>query len=105
MTFLPGDHEDDIHYVLAGHAHVLTDLEWRAWRNISVQCKIENAGNERMATIMRERWLDTSDDVQKLLADGKDAFYQRVLERVLAERPDGLNRCPECGSLCRTHKA
>ena len=42
-----------------------------------------------------------------LLDDGKARFYSNISARLLREHGGDiiLNRCPKCGSLCRTPKA
>ena len=102
--FKPGDHPEDYRYLFAGHSHLLSECEWKAWYNLMMRFKVGRNGKleERM---QKARWFSKEPEVLALLEDGEEEFYRRTLARVLRETPEGLKTCPKCGSLCRTSKA
>jgi len=52
---------------------------------------------------MKKEW-GNSEMVKQMLADGFDAFKNRVVNRIYAEHKHELrlNLCPSCGKIART---
>jgi rubrerythrin len=86
----------------------LLTIEERKARNhlISLQ-KIEKAESEGIKNAIERNWLSTDGNVLKLLENGEEKFYKKVIERVLRDNPnrDFLNLCPKCNALARTPEA
>ncbi len=87
----PAPHEvDDVaEYLFKNYRHLLTPHERDAYE-----------------TILNGR-PSSRPEVNTLLAAGEAEFYLRVRDRVLESSRAEIrfNRCPKCGTLCRTPRA
>ena len=91
-------------YIFNYYYNLLTLEEKAAYKTILGERKIENAESPAMRKMLRRGWVSSDPKVQALLADGEEAFMERVRDRVLREHRGEvfLNRCPLCGALART---
>ena len=93
-------------YVINYYRHLMTPEEYSGWKVAITRPKL--AGCESPAVTERlKRLCRASDAVLALLADGDEAFFLRVRERILREHPGEvfLNYCTKCGALARTPAA
>ena len=94
-------------YIWHNYRHLLTPLEALTDKTLLAESKAEHA-SETMAALLRQRWsaMDNPDVVAEL-ADGSDAFRNRVRNRIVRECADRIviNRCPKCSRLVVTPKA
>ena len=95
-----------IDYVFGNYGHLFTDAERGASFAILLEAKAKNA-SEQMVRFRQEKYGVTDPAALALLADGIDAFRQKVVERILRERSDEVvfNHCPKCGAFARTPTA
>lgn len=92
-------------YIWRNCRHLLTDLERLTDRALIAEFKAEHTSSESFARTLRSRWAANDNaEVAAALADGTDAFRNRVRDRVLNEVADSLsiNRCPECHRVILT---
>jgi hypothetical protein len=86
MPLPPSEHGELAQYIFKNYESLFTKDEQKAWTTI-----IEGrpCGGE------------------KQLSNGELAFYGKVTKRIMKAHSKDiiLNRCPKCGSLCRTPSA
>ncbi|HEX3047062.1 MAG TPA: hypothetical protein VHY08_20080 [Bacillota bacterium] len=94
-------------YVISYFGRFMTKEEALAKSHIFVMRKTARFSNEEYRVYIREKHCTRDPDALKLLADGEDAFFERVRDRILNEHKDEvfLNNCPKCGYQARTPKA
>ena len=95
-------------YIWHNYRHLLTPTEALADRALIAEFKAQHSNSESMARMLRERWgAADNPDVVAALADGSDAFRDRVRDRILSECADRLfiNRCAECSRVVATPQA
>jgi hypothetical protein len=96
-------------YVAGSYMHLLTDLEIRACRAMTMEQKAIWADDSSpgMARMLRKLSPGNDPDVRDALKEGPSEFWRRVTERLLREHPAEfrLARCRRCGRLLRTPKA
>jgi hypothetical protein len=87
--------------------NLLTLEEKAAYKSILGERKIESAESPAMKKMLRRGWVSSEPEVQVLLADGEEAFMERVRDRVLRDHRGEvfLNHCPRCGASARTPRA
>lgn len=91
------------YYIIQNFRSVLTEGEEKTVR--TMRGLLKTTGAERQRAVMRKRgWIaDRDPEVLRLLADGEDAFWDRLVTRVRAEWPAVVwNECVKCGGLTRT---
>ena len=91
-------------YIWHNYLHLLTDEEYLVHKALIGDAKAEHA-SPAMAKWLREKWGSCVDPaVSSALADGVDAFRDRVRDRILKERVNdvSVNRCPECSRVVVT---
>jgi hypothetical protein len=93
-------------YIINYYNDFMTAEEHAAHQSIVAECKIENANSPSMKEMLRTR-VSTNPKVRALLADGAEAFFAGVRDRVLRDHPNEviLNHCPRCGALAKTPTA
>jgi hypothetical protein len=98
-------------YVWHHCQHLMSDVERRAYRVGMAATKADAAierGSHSLARVLLERWGgDGEAEVRAALADGYEAFRQRVTRKLLSDArvQAMINRCPECGRVVRTPRA
>jgi hypothetical protein len=108
--------DDDEAEVLARYVwrfcqHLMTDVERRADRFFVIETKArwqEERGHEEFARELRARFSHECDEeIRAMLADGHEAFRDRVIRRLLADPAVQamINRCPKCRRVVRTPEA
>ncbi len=94
-------------YVWDHYQELMTEFEQRVgWAHLA-EGKAA-AGHQGVAEfILRRRSIAGDPEAEAALADGVEAFRQRVCRRVLAERGAEafVNRCPRCRRVVRTPRA
>lgn len=99
---------DEMAYYIFNYCQeLLTKEENQAHKNLLVQQKIDSSENPTTKEMMR-KWESSDDEnVLKLLENGSEEFYKRVVERVFRDNPNKefLNLCPKCNALTATPKA
>jgi hypothetical protein len=108
------DYEDQLelsYYVRRHCRHLMTPLERRADDAILVRAKAaaaEGKGNPALAEVILKKGGCLHDsEVEVELAQGAEAFRQRLLGRLLADPGVQalINRCPQCCRIVRTPRA
>lgn len=94
-------------YVVTHCSSWLTLSERMAYRHILGESKIEATKSDPMRQMLRKVFQTDDCGVRALLVDGEQAFFDRVVLRVIREAGDRIvwNLCPKCGSLARTPRA
>jgi hypothetical protein len=95
-------------YVWNHYQHLFSKLEQLGAKAAFAEEKASNAASPSMADLLRKRWGSTDEpEVVAALADGRDAFRNRVRERVVKENANeiDINRCPACHRIVRTPRA
>jgi rubrerythrin len=93
-------------YIVNYYHHLMTAEERAAHSSILAESKIEHDNSPSMKETLQGH-VSTDPKVRALLADGKEAFFARVRDRVLRDHPNEvfLNQCPRCGALAKTPTA
>jgi hypothetical protein len=94
-------------YVLNHYSEFLTLEEKMAYKHIVGRQKIEATQSLPMQQMLRKVFQTDDAGVRVALADGDDAFFNRVVLRVIREQGATIvwNLCPKCGALARTPRA
>jgi hypothetical protein len=94
-------------YIINYYTDLMTCEEKAAHQSVVGEHKIEHADSPEMKEVLRNRLVSTDPRVRALLADGAEAFFAGVRDRVLREHPNEalLNHCPRCGALAKTPTA
>jgi hypothetical protein len=94
-------------YIFNYYQELMTAEERAAHGTVVAQFKIEHTDSIEMKELIRDRWVSTDPNVHALLADGVEAFFAGVRDRILREHPNDvyLNRCRRCGALAKTPTA
>ena len=94
-------------YIIGYYHHLMTADEKAAHQSILGEAKIEKADDPEMKEMLRNGWVSTDPNVRALLANGREAFFAGVRDRVLREHQNEvfLNHCPRCGALAKTPTA
>ena len=94
-------------YIFVYYSQLLTIQERAAWKNIITEEKIQHTGETIQAELMRRRWISTDPKVLALLSAGREIFFEKTVERVIAESADQIffNYCPQCQALAKTPRA
>jgi hypothetical protein len=61
--------------------------------------------NEKLLAFIKSKgWYSDDEHIKQMIANGHEAFKQRVAARIFDEHRDQLelNLCPKCGKLART---
>lgn len=93
-------------YIINYYHDLMTVEERAAHYSIVAEYKIERTNNPSMKETLQT--LASADPkVRALLADGAEAFFAGVRDRVLRDHPNEvfLNLCPRCGALAKTPTA
>ena len=110
MSHNPETYDDDAQltvYLWRNYRNLLTTLESLTDSALRAEEKASHA-DEKMARMLRKHWgAQDNAEVAAALADGSDAFRNRVRDRIMAECRDEitLNRCAECSRLVMTPQA
>jgi hypothetical protein len=90
MPPAPAEAGDLEAYVFHNYEDLFSDAERIAWR-----------------TIAEGRPCGPEATISQMLREGEIAFYRATTARIMKdyEREVALNRCPKCGTLCRTPQA
>ncbi|WP_018970558.1 hypothetical protein [Rubritalea marina] len=80
---------------------MLSTSEQAAWRNLEVQRMIAQCEFPAVRELFQTRWIDRSPEIEALLSSGPEHFFNTTCQRLESQ----LNRCPACGTLCRTARA
>jgi hypothetical protein len=93
-------------YIINYYPNLMTAEENAAHQFIVAQYKIEHANSPSTKEIPQTH-VSTDPNVRALLADGAEAFFAGVRDRVLHDHPNEvfLNHCPRCGALAKTPTA
>lgn len=94
-------------YVITNYAGLMTPQEFQGYRTAIRREKIEYSSNPAMQRMLQKVLVSEDPQVIALLADGDEAFLDRVRDRIIREHPDQvfLNYCPRCGIIARTPRA
>lgn len=94
-------------YVLNHYSWLMTLEEKMAHKHIVGGRKIEAAESAPMRQMLRKVFQTDDVGVRDILAEGEDAFFDRIVLRVIREHGDKIvwNLCPKCGALTRTPRA
>jgi hypothetical protein len=94
-------------YVMNHYASLLTLEEKMAYKHIVGAKKVDATESASMRQMLRKVFQTDDSGVRALLADGEEAFFDRVVLRVIREAGDRIvwNLCPKCGALARTPRA
>jgi hypothetical protein len=93
-------------YIINYYGNLMTAEENAAHQSILAEYKIERANSPSMTETMQPL-VSTDPKVRALLANGREAFFAGVRDRVLRDHPNEvfLNNCPRCGALAKTPTA
>lgn len=94
-------------YIWRNYRNLLTKVESLVVKAYLAEEKAAHAKPEK-AGRLRERWgANGNSDVMAAMADGQEAFRNRVRDRILKECEADvvLNRCEECSRLVMTPQA
>src|SRR4051794_23551648 len=91
-------------YVWDHYARLMTAFESRVGSAVIGRAKAAAARSPEMAALHRRRGEIGVPEVEAALADGPEAFRQRVRDRLLSKHGAEVfvNRCPSCGRVVRT---
>ena len=94
-------------YIANYYPHLLTKEETLAQRSMIGEAKVQNADMPVMKEHLRRMWISEDPQIHELLADGPDAFFDRLEARVMRDHPDEvfINLCPRCQALAKTPTA
>jgi hypothetical protein len=86
---------------------LLTLEEKMAHKHIVGGRKIESTETVPMRQMLRKVFQTDNAGVHVILAGGEEAFFDRIVLRVIREHGDKIvwNLCPKCGALTRTPRA
>ena len=101
------------HYVIGFYGSLMTDVERRAQRHLSVTMKATSgrsdvaAQKDAQRSRIHSKFLSEEPNVLRLAANGYEAFALGTAARILQECAAEVrfNRCPRCGELARTPTA
>lgn len=95
-------------YLWHNYSELFSNDEALAARTLSAECKAKHTDSERIREVLLSKWSARGNAiVDRLLADGPDAFRLRAAERVFAEHSSSIqvNRCGACSRIVATPKA
>jgi hypothetical protein len=96
-------------YVWKHYRHLLTGLEHRAGRyTIAIVGSLDAPKMQYLHSLLERRYGPVDDAaVIDALTDGRDAFRDRVPNRLLKDHPEDvfINRCPTCERIVRSPSA
>jgi hypothetical protein len=99
------DETETTRYVWDYCQSLMTDLERRVFKAIIARQK-SDASSPEMARTLLQSWGGGNDaEIEAALADGAEAFRQRVCRRLLQAQVMKVHRCPRCDRVLRTPTA
>ena len=101
------------YYIICYFPHLMTDVERRAQRHLSVTMKATmgrrdaEAQQQARTNRVHSRFLSNDPEVLPLTNDGYESFVQQTAQRMMRESGKEIffNRCTNCGELARTPTA
>jgi hypothetical protein len=102
------ENREEARYIWDNFHRLLTEFEQQVGRAIRGRTKAAASDSPTLRKMLNERWGRVGDaQIESALADGAEAFRQRVARRVLAEHASEvvINRCPACGRVVRIPRA